>query len=331
MGLSKSVSKVTKSVSKTVSSVSKAVSKAGSDVKNQTERVTRSFEDTWDTVNNIERSARSLASNAGDAVGSAAQGDFSQSFRDIKAGFHDVIDIYLSVFFEFGLTFVDDLLENVGVKGSTQYGKDMVTATRYLAHGMLDAEWQAWKMAIILAALIFVSWLLGGLDGGGMAMAMANTIIITFEITSYAAIVITVMATTVLAMAYVAYSITSPLAAIGRQIRHGGMNSVRMSAQSMERSMMMSTANSYIFGEMGEWMAGGSLYDSPRAGGVLLNPTGSQNTTRFLRMQDMNMNHYTDTYVQEKYYNPMKFTGVAAVEPGDDGWTYRNMVKTEEV
>lgn len=44
----------------------------------------------------------------------------------------------------------------------------------------------------------------------------------------------------------------------------------------------------YTSNEMGDWMAGGNMYDSPRAGNVLFNPLGSLNTTVFLGLDNQN-------------------------------------------
>jgi hypothetical protein len=41
-------------------------------------------------------------------------------------------------------------------------------------------------------------------------------------------------------------------------------------------------------GDMNDWMAGGMLYDSPRAGDLFFNPTGDLNTVRFLGLEDNN-------------------------------------------
>ena len=43
-------------------------------------------------------------------------------------------------------------------------------------------------------------------------------------------------------------------------------------------------------GSVNDWMAGGNLYDSPRAGNVFFNVTGDMNTVRFLGLQDKNFN-----------------------------------------
>ncbi len=50
------------------------------------------------------------------------------------------------------------------------------------------------------------------------------------------------------------------------------------------------TLNFMQSGEVNDWMAGGNLYDSPRAGGQLFNVTGDMNTVRFLGLQDKNYN-----------------------------------------
>lgn len=41
-------------------------------------------------------------------------------------------------------------------------------------------------------------------------------------------------------------------------------------------------------GEMSDWMAGGSMYDSPRAGDILFNAMGNLNTTVFLGLENKN-------------------------------------------
>jgi len=41
-------------------------------------------------------------------------------------------------------------------------------------------------------------------------------------------------------------------------------------------------------GEINRWMAGGDLYDAPRAGDVMFNVAGNLNTVRFLGLQDTN-------------------------------------------
>jgi len=47
-------------------------------------------------------------------------------------------------------------------------------------------------------------------------------------------------------------------------------------------------ATFHIKHDVNKWMAGGSLYDAPRAGNVLFNVIGDLNTTRFLGLEDKN-------------------------------------------
>jgi len=47
-------------------------------------------------------------------------------------------------------------------------------------------------------------------------------------------------------------------------------------------------ANLLLSGDINSWMAGGSLYDAPRAGDVMFNVMGNMNTVRFLGIEDTN-------------------------------------------
>jgi len=47
-------------------------------------------------------------------------------------------------------------------------------------------------------------------------------------------------------------------------------------------------SNLLLSGDINSWMAGGSLYDAPRAGDVMFNVMGNMNTVRFLGLEDTN-------------------------------------------
>lgn len=47
-------------------------------------------------------------------------------------------------------------------------------------------------------------------------------------------------------------------------------------------------SNIFLNGDINSWMAGGSLYDAPRAGDVMFNVMGNMNTVRFLGLEDTN-------------------------------------------
>jgi len=53
--------------------------------------------------------------------------------------------------------------------------------------------------------------------------------------------------------------------------------------QDIRSSLVLNTTN-----ELNRWMAGGDLYDAPRAGDVLFNPIGDMNTVKFLGLQNKN-------------------------------------------
>ena len=55
--------------------------------------------------------------------------------------------------------------------------------------------------------------------------------------------------------------------------------------------------------DVNRWMAGGTLYDAPRAGNILFNPIGDLNTVRFLGVEDKNFS----PNLNEVFANPEVF------------------------
>lgn len=72
-------------------------------------------------------------------------------------------------------------------------------------------------------------------------------------------------------------------------------------------------------GDMGDWMAGGRMYDSPRAGNVLFNPIGNLNTTVFLGLENQNFSPSMVTTLANP--EPFKKFGTMA---GDNGFSVLN-------
>lgn len=72
-------------------------------------------------------------------------------------------------------------------------------------------------------------------------------------------------------------------------------------------------------GEISDWMAGGTMYDSPRAGDILFNPIGNLNTTVFLGLENQNFS----PSLQSVYASPdvFKMFGTMA---GDNGFSVLN-------
>ena len=71
-----------------------------------------------------------------------------------------------------------------------------------------------------------------------------------------------------------------------------------------------------LSGEMNSWMAGGNLYDAPRAGDVMFNVLGNMNTVRFLGIEDTNK---IPDMVKE-FVNPELFRSLGNMA-GDDNFS----------
>jgi len=75
-------------------------------------------------------------------------------------------------------------------------------------------------------------------------------------------------------------------------------------------------ASSLLSGEMNSWMAGGNLYDAPRAGDVTFNIMGNMNTVRFLGIEDTN--NIPDMVTE--FVNPELFRSLGNMA-GDDNFS----------
>ena len=63
--------------------------------------------------------------------------------------------------------------------------------------------------------------------------------------------------------------------------------------------------NDFMNGSMNLWMAGGILYDSPRAGDTMFNVTGDMNTTKFLGIKNNNSNKWSE-WNSDRYHDYQK-------------------------
>ncbi|MDQ7044721.1 MAG: hypothetical protein Q9M40_07090 [Sulfurimonas sp.] len=69
--------------------------------------------------------------------------------------------------------------------------------------------------------------------------------------------------------------------------------------------------------DMHDWMAGGTLYDSPRAGDIFFNATGDLNTVKFLGLQDKNMN----AILKAKFSSVAEVHKILNVSAGSDNFS----------
>jgi len=148
-----------------------------------------------------------------------------------------------------------------------------------------------------------------GVTSGATALALFNT----------------VMVATMTMSIYSLYGIVISFAELGAMIARGGLIRLFNQLNAIKDAMNLTTVNSWVNGTMGRWMAGGVLYDAPRAGDLLFNPTGTQNTTKFLGLQDTNSNFYIQTSVLGYFHTPhrLKFGAKA----GDEGFSVSSLVK----
>jgi hypothetical protein len=80
--------------------------------------------------------------------------------------------------------------------------------------------------------------------------------------------------------------------AIGNAIRNNNMKGLMKGAINYKNDMNSEYTFSWVNSTMTLWMAGGVLYDSPRAGDVMFKPEGNLNTTVFLGMQNRNISSF---------------------------------------
>ena len=65
----------------------------------------------------------------------------------------------------------------------------------------------------------------------------------------------------------------------------------------------------FLSGDINSWMAGGDLYDAPRAGDVMFNVIGNMNTVRFLGLEDTNK--FPD--IVQEFVNPEVYRSLGAM------------------
>ena len=70
----------------------------------------------------------------------------------------------------------------------------------------------------------------------------------------------------------------------------------------VEQQQRLEFTNDFINGKKHLWMAGGILYDAPKAGDLHFNVTGNLNTVRFLGMEDKNTNDWYN-WTNDKYHD----------------------------
>ena len=210
------------------------------------------------------------------------------SVEDAVSDIYDTVNDAIYDIETFTFRTVDFVMDKgLGISGSTKFLRNLSTGVHAILRGIGDGNWQAIKMGIMIAVLVVVTILSWGAASPYLAAALAYGVP-----TAGAALLVTLAVISVASSIYSIYGMAVSIADIGEAIRNGSTAGVIKAAMESKAQMDLAFVNGWINGSMNMWMAGGILYDSPRAGDVLFNVTGSQKTTKFLNIQGSNSNNW---------------------------------------
>ena len=268
------VNTVTNFVSDVVGGATDFVSNTVQDTANF---VSNTVQDTANFVSNTVSNTTDFVSNTvqdtTNFIGDVVQGDFSNAWGDIRNIGHGAVN-YLANEVDNGLNLLDNTSQAFGVKGSVKFLQNVSAGARWVGNGIIDGNKTAIITGVTTAAAIII-----------MILFPPSASFLAPYIGSFGAGLVTIAM-----YAYAIYSIMLPFAKIGEVLKSGGLPNLIAYIQQIKDMMALSFTKGWTNGTMGRWMAGGVLYDSPRAGDLLFNPTGSLATTKFLGLQDHNMN-----------------------------------------
>ena len=231
--------------------------------------------------------------------------DFIEDTADVVVDFieEDVYGDILRPTFEVAIDFthkfaeevalkpIDKALEAVGISGSMNLLYNLNDGLAWIEKGILRGNWQAIKAGAMIAVAIvvtIVTW---------SPYALANEIGAVIALSQSGAYALIAIQYALLLSSV--YGIAVSIATIGKYINNP--YSLIAKLQQIRDSMNLAYVNGFINGTMNMWMAGGVLYDSPRAGDVMFKIDGHLGTTRFLNLEDKNQSVFHD-WVNNKYH-----------------------------
>lgn len=213
---------------------------------------------------------------------------------------------------EYAIDSMDFVADDIfGISGAFDFLYNVNDGLEYIAYGIVEGD----EKAIAVGAMVALSVVLTVVSFGTAAPMMAQSLTALMYLAGGGGLGLAMGAVAVGMVAlgiYSIYSITLPLADIGKALNAGGMAGVTKLAEKVRSDMNLDYVNMNINGALSLWMAGGVLYDAPRAGGVLFNVTGSLNTTQFLGLQN---NNPTPDMVR-RFVNP-EVHSILGVKAGD--------------
>ena len=228
---------------------------------------------------------------------------------------------------DFGLDAIDLGFQQLGVKGSVNFLKDVSTGLEYTTSGVIDGDPESIAMAAVIAISIASGvgalsnasmWSTAGSDwaeivASGSAAAMSSADV------AYTSFVIAQELASIVSSVYGVYTTAEMVATLGEEIQNYGTGAIYdflNSSYKKSKAIQTSYLNSFIDGSINDWMAGGKLYDAPRAGNIMFNVLGNMNTVRFLGREDTNK---IPDMVSE-FTNPELFRSLGNM-PGDKNFS----------
>ncbi len=200
------------------------------------------------------------------------------------------IDLTVDLFDALVFEPLEIILDPIGLGGIVDTAEDFLTGVAYLTSETLAGNWSAaGQLAVIIGSVALTIATFGATSTATLATLSAYNLGVTSTLvlnTIYYTTLYAGMASAI----YSIYGIVISTAELGAIVSAGGTTSLFIQLNAMKNAMNLAFVSSWINGSMNFWMAGGVLYDAPRAGDVLFNPTGNMNTTKFLNIPDRNSN-----------------------------------------
>lgn len=172
--------------------------------------------------------------------------------------------------------------------------EDIGKGLEYLTKESFDGNWKAaLGLTVSIASIVLAGYSLykafsAAFDVAGLFSDFGGENLLSgfVSATIYATAVVGIVSLAI----YSIYSVVMQFADLGEALRN--MKNAPQIAERIQNQMRLDYTSSWINGSMGLWMAGGMLYDAPRAGDVQFKPDGNLNTLVFLGKQNLNTSKF---------------------------------------
>lgn len=236
--------------------------------------------------------AKDFVKDVGDVVVDVGS-DFVEVVIDVGRDVLDVAIDFNKAIFDTVIYSLDIVAEPLGLGEYTQALSDINTGISYLSHAAVNGDWHAVLQLSILVGTVAITVMTFGatapatsalLAAYGIGVTSSAILMGVYYTTLYAGLAMSI---------YSLYGVAISVAELGAMVARGGVASIFNQLNGIKDSMNLALVNGWINGSANLWMAGGILYDSPKAGDILFNPTGDLNTTKFLNIPNKNSNEWS--------------------------------------